>query len=98
MNIDQANAEKKLVSKEQMVMDDWRRQQQDEAALSKECDPNLHYKFVQQVFVKNLDISMGQMIWLTIKAIPAIAIGSVIFFGIGYLVLALVMSGVFKGF
>jgi len=98
MNIDQANAEKRSLDKDQILLDDWQRRQQDEAALSKESDPNLHYKFVQQVFVKNLDISMGQMIWLTIKAIPAIAIGSVIFFGIGYLVLALVMSGVFKGF
>ena len=31
------------------------------------------------VTVKDLDISMGQMIWLTIKAIPAIFIGVVLF-------------------
>jgi hypothetical protein len=31
------------------------------------------------VTVKDLDISMGQMIWLTVKAIPAIFIGVLLF-------------------
>lgn len=55
------------------------------------------FPHVQKVKVLDLDISMVSMIWLVIKAIPAIAIGSFIFYGTGYLLFYLLMSG-WEGF
>jgi hypothetical protein len=48
---------------------------------------------VQRVVVTSIDIPMVQMIWLTIKAIPAIAIGAFLFWLIVVVIGVAILTG-----
>lgn len=51
-----------------------------------------------RVTVTDVDVSFKSMIWLTIKAIPAIAIGSAVFFFVLYFLIGLVAAGLLPDF